>query len=106
MLDKTAKYLLSEEDHLLLSATIIETDASAELFQNAQKSMEIQPSSLKVIMTYYLSCLKTHKTLWDEILIKTVGEELASSYFNNWKYDVRKRTVFFLEHGHGCSCSI
>lgn len=106
MFDKTQQIAISEQDHINLTSTIIEAEACAELFKVAQSNTEIPTESLRTIMSYYMGSLRTHKLLWNEILTKTVGEELAGQYHSNWKYDIYKKVVFFQEHQNGCGCSI
>jgi hypothetical protein len=96
---------VSDEDDRILYDSIVETEACKELYQNAVKSLECTPDALQAILDYYMHCLKEHKRVWKDMLVKYVGEDQASAIFRAARYDPAKKVVF-LPDIEGCAlCS-
>lgn len=93
---------VSDEDAKKLTDTIVEVEACRELYENASRRIDCPPPALKLILDYYMHSLKVHKTLWRELLVKYVGEDEASKFYNILRFDTVKKVIFKLEI-EGCS---
>jgi hypothetical protein len=91
-----------DEDAKKLTDTIIEVEACRELHEEAMKRADYNGLSVKIELDYYMECLKVHKALWREILVKYIGEEDASMMFNILRFDTVKKVIFQIEI-EGCS---
>jgi len=85
---------VDREDALRLCDSITETEASRELYEEATKRADCTPEAVKVIMDYFMHCLKEHKALWRDMLVKYVGENAASEKYNVLRFDKIKWVIF------------
>jgi len=90
------------EDDRILYDSIVEVEACQELYNNATRSLDCTPDALKAIFEYYMHCLKEHKRIWKEVLVKYIGEDQASAMFRVLRYDPAKK-VIFLPDIEGCA---
>jgi hypothetical protein len=98
---------VENSDANILLESIIETDASFQIFNEAQRDIRVTPESLKILYDIYMRNLKKHKILWKEILVKYVGEDNASDYQMLYRFDIYKQVIFLLNNNGGCeSCNL
>lgn len=88
---------VKERDARDLSNSIVEVEASRELYENAAKMIDYNPSAIKDVLDYFIQALKKHKALWKEMLFKYVGEENAAFYRDLYKFDIYKKVIFLPE---------
>ena len=93
---------VNDEDARKLCESITETEACRELYQAAVRQADVLPDALKMVLDYYMHCLKEHKALWREILIKYIGEDEAAKLYNILRFDPVKKVIFRLEI-EGCA---
>jgi hypothetical protein len=93
---------VSEEEARKLYDTIVEVEASKELYDTSMRQMDIQPLAIKVVLDYYINALKVHKAYWRDILVKYLGDDTASELNRILRYDPVKKVIFKLEI-EGCS---
>lgn len=86
--------LVREKDARELTDSIVEVDASRELYEDASKQPNFSPKALKNTLDYFMQALKKHKALWRDILFKYVGEENALQYRDMYRFDTYKKVIF------------
>lgn len=84
---------VNDDDVLKLNALIDELQL-CEIKYNKAINSNCPPFAFKEILEYYIHVNKIHKVLWREILIKYIGEEEASKYYNVLRYDPIKKVIF------------
>lgn len=88
---------ISDEDAKKLYDTVVEVEASKQMYDMSVRQMNVQPLAIKVILDYYMYVLKTHKALWKDTLIKYLGEDAAAEMLMVLRYDPVKKVIFKLE---------
>jgi hypothetical protein len=88
---------VSDADAKKLTDTIVEAEASRELYEAAIKRVDCVPEALKVILDYYMHALKVHKALWREILVQYMGEDEATRLYKILRFDTVKKVIFQLD---------
>lgn len=93
---------ITDEDAAKLTDTIVEVEACRELYNKATNHIDYQPLALKVILDYYMHSLKVHKGLWRELLVKYIGEDETSQFYNILRFDTVQKVIFKIEV-EGCT---
>jgi len=83
---------VSGEDAKNLYDTIVEVEACRELYDTAKGKADCTPFAFKSIMDYFMQSLKVHKTLWKDLVIKYLGEDVAD--FDLLRFDPVKKVIF------------
>ncbi len=92
---------VKEKDARELTDTIVEVEASKELYEVAIHQANYSPQAFRELLNHYMSVLKKHKAIWKSMLVKYVGEENALFYRDMYRFDVYKK-VIFLPENEGC----
>lgn len=88
---------VKEKDARELTDSIIEVEASKELYEKALNKSDYSTKVLKDLLDYHLQALKKHKALWRDILFKYVGEENTLFYRDVYRFDIFKKVIFLPE---------
>jgi len=96
------KVVVSEEDFVELFKTIIEVEATTELYDQIVKKMDVTPDAVKAVLVYRMEVLASHKLLWKKILHKYLGVETTAQYERLLRFDTNEKVIFTQEI-EGCS---
>jgi hypothetical protein len=89
---------VKEKDAKELTESIVEVEASRELFEEAAKKTNYSSKALTDLLDYFMQALKRHKALWMDLLFKYVGEEKTLFYRDMYRFDMYKKVIFLLEN--------
>ena len=84
---------------------LVETADEAQICEikyNQLLQTECPSFVFKIVLEYYVHTLKIHKQVWREILIKYIGEDEASKYYNILKFDPFKKVIYKMDI-QGCT---
>lgn len=93
---------VEDGDAKILNDSIVEVEACREFYQSSIRSVETTPIAMKAILDYYMETLKVHKSLWQRLLVKYVGEDVVAEKYMILRFDPVKCVIFQLNI-EGCA---
>lgn len=97
MKKETNMVAVKERDAKALTKTIVEVEASQELYEKAIADGQHAPLAFKDVLDNYMKSISRHKEVWRDILSKYIDEDGLLFYRDNYRYDVYKKVIFLPE---------